>query len=106
VVASYYDGTLGEPVADGGSAIALENHLNYFHQQGQSLPDWLARGLTMFLNSTMVDAYFREFNGHTQVNAGDLRSLHYPSPEQLRIIGKAWERGLSQVDIDATVDSL
>lgn len=107
VVASYYDGTLGQPVADGGpSVVALENHLNYFHQKGQPLPDWMARGLTMFLNSTMVDTYFREFNGHTQVNAGDLRSLRYPAPEQLRILGKAWERGLSQADIDAAVESL
>lgn len=107
VVASYYDGTLGQPVeGDVQRAFALENHLNYFHQKGRPLSDWLARGLTMFLNSTMVDTYFREFNGHTQVNAGDLRSLHYPSPEQLKILGKAWERGLSQIEIDAAVESL
>ncbi len=98
VVASYYDGSLG--------TVALENHLNYFHRGGQPLEDWLARGLTMFLNSTAVDAYFREFNGHTQVNAGDLRSLHYPDLEQLRILGKSWKRGLSQEDIDAAVASI
>jgi adenine-specific DNA-methyltransferase len=107
VVASYYDGTLGRPVATGGiSAVALENHLNYFHMKGRPLPDWMARGLTMYLNSTVVDTYFREFNGHTQVNAGDLRSLRYPGPEQLRILGKAWERGLSQAHIDAAVEAL
>ena len=98
VVASYYDGSLG--------TVALENHLNYFHRGGQPLDDWLARGLTMFLNSTVVDAYFREFNGHTQVNAGDLRSLHYPDLEQLRILSKSWKRGLSQEDIDAAVASI
>ncbi len=98
VVASYYDGSLG--------TVALENHLNYFHRGGQPLEDWLARGLTMLLNSTVVDAYFREFNGHTQVNAGDLRSLHYPDLEQLRILGKSWKRGLSQEDIDAAVASI
>lgn len=98
VVASYYDGSLGP--------VALENHLNYFHRGGQPLEDWLARGLTMFLNSTVVDAYFREFNGHTQVNAGDLRSLCYPDVEQLRILGKSWKRGLSQEDIDAAVTSI
>lgn len=98
VVASYYDGSLG--------TVALENHLNYFHRGGQPLEDWLARGLTMFLNSTVVDAYFREFNGHTQVNAGDLRSLRYPDLEQLRILGKSWRRGLSQENIDAAVASI
>lgn len=107
VVASYYDGSLGQPSGeDGPPTIALENHLNYFHQKRQPLPEWLARGLTMFLNSTVVDAYFREFNGHTQVNAGDLRSLRYPSAEQLRILGKAWSRGLSQADIDIAVESI
>ncbi|MEO8527836.1 MAG: N-6 DNA methylase [Pseudolysinimonas sp.] len=107
VVASYYDGSLGRPAGDGGPrVIALENHLNFFHMKGQPLPDWMARGLTMFLNSSMVDAYFREFNGHTQVNAGDLRSLRYPGPAQLRTLSDAWGRGLSQAEIDAAIDSV
>jgi adenine-specific DNA-methyltransferase len=47
----------------------------------------LAKGLSAYLNSTIVDAYFRQFNGHTQVNATDLRSLPYPAIEQLRELG-------------------
>jgi len=35
----------------------------------------------------MVDAYFRQFNGHTQVNATDLRSLKYPSRPELEALG-------------------
>ncbi|MCC7105456.1 MAG: hypothetical protein IT307_09965, partial [Chloroflexi bacterium] len=33
------------------------------------------------------DAFFRQFNGHTQVNATDLRSLRYPTREQLEQLG-------------------
>lgn len=106
VVAAYYDGSLGKSSGGGHSAIALENHLNYFHEKGAPLPHWLAQGLTVFLNSTMVDRYFRQFNGHTQVNAGDLRSLRYPSHEQLRILGKSWRRGMSQAEVDDAVEAL
>ena len=38
----------------------------------------LARGLTAYLSSTIVDLFFRQFSGHTQVNAGDLRILPFP----------------------------
>ena len=48
----------------------------------------LARGLAMFLNSTLIDQYFRQFNGHTQVNATDLRNIHYPTREQLSHLGR------------------
>jgi len=70
------------------SAYALENHLNYFHQNGNPLPADLAKGIAVFLNSSLADALFRQFNGHTQVNATDLRSLRYPTREQLMHIGR------------------
>jgi adenine-specific DNA-methyltransferase len=35
----------------------------------------------------MVDAYFRQFNGHTQVNAADLRNLKYPTRRDLEELG-------------------
>ena len=47
----------------------------------------LARGLTMFLNATLVDEFFRLYSGHTQVNATDLRSLKYPTLPELRALG-------------------
>ncbi|HYX16453.1 MAG TPA: Eco57I restriction-modification methylase domain-containing protein, partial [Nostoc sp.] len=53
--------------------VGFENHLNYFHKDGRGLNLTLARGLAVYLNSTLVDAFFRLFNGHTQVNATDLR---------------------------------
>jgi adenine-specific DNA-methyltransferase len=68
-------------------AVGFENHLNYFHQKGRGLDMQLARGLAAFLNSTLVDQYFRQFSGHTQVNATDLRNLRYPTRDQLERMG-------------------
>jgi adenine-specific DNA-methyltransferase len=68
--------------------VGFENHLNYFHCRGRGLPMTLALGLSAFLNSSLVDNFFRQFNGHTQVNATDLRSLRYPSRETLQRLGR------------------
>lgn len=73
-------------IYDGGKA-GFDNKTNYFHMNGGGLPKDIAKGLLAFLNSQAVDEYFRIFSGHTQVNATDLRNLHYPSLEQLRQIG-------------------
>ena len=65
----------------------------------------LAKGLAAFLNSSMVDNYFRQFNGHTQVNATDLRSLKYPAREQLLALGSAMTSPTSdQKQIDAILE--
>ncbi|MEX1186949.1 MAG: BsuBI/PstI family type II restriction endonuclease [Gemmatimonadaceae bacterium] len=66
-----------------GDRVAFENHVNYFHRAGRGIPKTLAVGLAAFLNSTIADRYFRQFSGHTQVNATDLRKLPYPSAAQL-----------------------
>jgi adenine-specific DNA-methyltransferase len=85
--------------------VGLENHLNYFHRNGGGLDIDLARGLAAFLNSTLVDTYFRQFNGHTQVNATDLRSLRYPSTEELAALGrKLGDATLAQEEIDVLVE--
>lgn len=68
--------------------VGIENHLNYFHRNGSGLPCNLAKGLAIYLNSTIVDQYFRTFSGHTQVNATDLRNLKYPSSYLLEQIGQ------------------
>jgi adenine-specific DNA-methyltransferase len=67
--------------------LGFENHLNYFHAGGKGLDRNLAGGLFAFLNSTVVDQYFRRFSGHTQVNATDLRKLPYPDRDTLRAMG-------------------
>lgn len=65
----------------------FENHLNYFHAQGGGLLPNLAKGLALFLNSSLLDKLFRIFSGHTQVNASDLRKLRYPTRDQLLRMG-------------------
>jgi adenine-specific DNA-methyltransferase len=82
IVAAVYDATRVP-----GQYVGFENHLNYFHRNGKGLDITLARGLAAFLNSTLVDEYFRQFNGHTQVNATDLRSMKYPTLHQLEALG-------------------
>lgn len=69
------------------ATIGFENHLNYFHCNGSGLDLTLARGLAAYLNSTLVDEHFRQFSGHTQVNATDLRNILYPTTSQLRALG-------------------
>lgn len=76
----------------GSEVLGFENHLNVFHENKHGLPEALARGLTVFLNATAVDQHFRSFNGHTQVNATDLKLMKYPSREKLIIVGKKAER--------------
>jgi adenine-specific DNA-methyltransferase len=68
--------------------VGFENHVNYFHRQGEGLARDEAYGLAAFLNCHPLDRYFRQFNGHTQVNATDLRSLRFPSPTVLQRLGR------------------
>jgi adenine-specific DNA-methyltransferase len=84
--------------------VAFENHLNYFHNRGHGLPMPLARGLTAFLNSTVIDSYFRQFSGHTQVNATDLRKLNYPPKSVLERLGRKIKEPVSQNDLDDIVE--
>jgi len=88
-----------------GPLVGFENHLNYFHIGGRGLPMALAKGLAVFLNSTFVDLYFRQFNGHTQVNATDLRSFNYPSRTELERMGKTiTDLEMSQEQLDGIVE--
>ena len=76
-------------ILQGAEMLGFENHLNVFHEHKHGLPEALARGLAMFLNTTAVDECFRRFNGHTQVNATDLRLMKYPSRAMLIALGNA-----------------
>jgi tRNA1(Val) A37 N6-methylase TrmN6 len=90
--------------SDFGKAVMLgfENHLNLFHENKKGLPRSLANGLAVFLNTTAVDENFRRFNGHTQVNATDLKLIKYPSRKVLMELGE-WaisKPSLTQAMID------
>ncbi|HNU68148.1 MAG TPA: Eco57I restriction-modification methylase domain-containing protein [Myxococcota bacterium] len=98
VVASLFEPEL----FPGFPAIGFENHLNVFHSRRRGLPRNLALGLVVYLNSSLVDACFRRFSGHTQVNATDLRLMKYPSRDALVYLGDSAESlgALSQEQID------
>ena len=65
----------------------------------------LAVGLFAFLNSTVVDQYFRRFSGHTQVNATDLRKLAYPDRKTLQAMGSELKKlDQPQEEIDKLVE--
>jgi adenine-specific DNA-methyltransferase len=85
--------------------LGFENHLNYFHANGKGLERKLALGLFAYLNSTLVDQYFRCFSGHTQVNATDLRKLAYPDRATLQAMGSGLKRlDVSQDELDKLVE--
>ena len=83
VVAALYD-----PARIDADRVAFDNKLNVLHRGNAGLPEPLAKGLAVFLNGTAVDAYFRQFSGHTQVNAGDLRALRFPPAGTLERLGR------------------
>jgi adenine-specific DNA-methyltransferase len=102
IVAAVYD-----PERVPTDRVAFENHLNYYHIRGTGLPATLAKGLAGFLNSTLVDSYFRQFSGHTQVNAADLRSLRYPARDQLVALGrKIGQTFPPQEELDRLVEEM
>src|SRR6266581_4414275 len=74
--------------AFGTEQIALENHLHYLYRPGGTLSYEEAVGIAAFLNSTLLDRYFRITNGNTQVNATELRKLPLPPWERLTRIGE------------------
>jgi len=93
VVAALYD-----PARIDAASVAFDNKLNVLHRENAGLSEDLAKGLAVFLNSTVVDAYFRQFSGHTQVNAGDLRSLRFPDVEDLERLGRRIARTMPSQD--------
>jgi len=99
VVAAVFD-----PCTVPCEVVGFENHVNYFHERGAPLDRPLAWGLSAFLNCSPLDIYFRQFNGHTQVNATDLRSLRYPTRAVITELGCRVQGVLpAQGEIDALV---
>lgn len=84
--------------------VAFENHLNVLHVGGRGLDRDLAKGISVWLNSSVIDAFFRTFSGHTQVNATDLRTLRFPTSDVLRAMGR--RMAVSQSEVDSVVMEL
>lgn len=79
---------------NGFNIIGFENHLNVLHSSQSGIEVQLAKGLAAYLSSTLVDLFFRQFSGHTQVNASDLRSFPFPDIDVIHELGKFYENGV------------
>lgn len=98
IVAAVWD-----PSVCSGS-VAFENHLNVIHDNGKGLDRDLAIGLCLWLNSTLVDRYFRTFSGHTQANATDIRLINCPSVSSLKKAGNQYSK--TQMPPQSLIDSV
>ena len=86
---------------------AFDNKINYYHNHKSGLPLIIAKGLNVFLNSSIVDRYFRIFSGNTQVNVTDLKSLNYPTETQLHLLGERYDKIYYNQDlIDKTIEEI
>jgi adenine-specific DNA-methyltransferase len=68
--------------------VALENHLNYVYHADRELAEDETYGLAALFNSVLLDRYFRTLSGNTQVNATEVRTMHFPDLETLSRIGR------------------
>lgn len=99
MVATCYDSSLP------GSLIGFDNKLNIFHANKKGFERDRMLGLYVYINSTLLDRYYRLFGGHTQVNATDLKSIGYPDIDSLKRMGQeATEMNLTQEKIDEIID--
>ncbi|KXY63497.1 MULTISPECIES: Eco57I restriction-modification methylase domain-containing protein [Bacillus] len=95
IIAVVYD---SEFVSSG--RVAFDNKVNYFHCKKKGIVNRsVAKGLSVYLNSSLVDFYFRTFSGSTQVNVADLKSLRYPTLEILEKMGSAYGEELPVQEI-------
>jgi len=84
-------------------SVGIENHVNYIHKPKGSLSVGEAFGIAALLNTGLIDNYFRSLNGHTQVNATEIRNLPLPDLSVIKKIGEV----VSKVkDMPANLDEM
>ena len=87
--------------------IAFENHLNVIHSKRRGISPSLAKGITAYLASTIVDLYFRQFSGHTQVNASDIRNLPFPDRSILQTMAIHFQDGfVNRQEVDDALENI
>lgn len=96
VAAPYLAASMNVPM------VGLENHLNYIYRPGGSLTEEEAVGLAAFLNSTLLDTWFRATNGNTQVGAAEIRAMPMPPVPAIVALGRR-ARGVTDL---ARIDAL
>lgn len=87
---------------------ALENHLNFIHagtpRMVLTMDSQEAKGLVLWLNSTLFEKWFRARSGNTQVNASDLNDAPVPDKNSLRYFGEKLTEKITQKEIDDICD--
>lgn len=89
----------------GSDLIGLENHVNYIYKPKGELSKKLALGLSAFLNSSLLDRYFRISNGNTQVSATEIRAMPLPFLQVIEEVGDAI-KALPDIPTLAEIDNL
>jgi len=84
-------------------SVGIENHVNYIHKPNGSLSVGEAFGIAALLNTGLIDNYFRSLNGHTQVNATEIRNVPLPD---LFVIKKIGEIVSKEKDLLANLDEM
>jgi len=90
-------------------SMGVENHVNYIYRPDGNLSVYEAFGIAAILNTTIIDNFFRSLNGNTQVNATDIRSLPFPSIDNIRKIGEVAFKSQSygrELDLESTVSRI
>jgi len=88
--------------------IGFDNKINYIGLQVGKLTFIEAYGLSALFNSTFMDKYFRCLSGNTQVNATEIRVLHFPARDEIKEIGRMIKnrKNHDQDGIDEVVNSV
>jgi len=84
-------------------SVGIENHVNYIHKPKGSLSVGEAFGIAALLNTGLIDNYFRSLNGHTQVNATEIRNVPLPDLSVIKKIGEVVSKAK---DLPANLDEM
>jgi adenine-specific DNA-methyltransferase len=98
-----YASVLNKSDFDNHKHIGIENHLNCIYRVNSELTDEESYGFAALLNSSLVDQYFRSLNGHTQVNAADIKNLRLPDINTIESIGKRVKDNMPQTDSELDI---
>lgn len=97
---------LPEMIKGESDLIGIDNKVNFATSPLFLDDDQYLYGFFVYLSCSLVDRYYRMVSGHTQVNAGDLRFLRYPTPEQMKFVGSMVDKvgDKTQEEIDSLSD--
>lgn len=95
------------PLPPGFSLVGFENHLNIIRGHTCPLEPRLAKGLVAYLASTIVDLFFRQFSGHTQVNAADIHAIPLPPIDMLNSLSGLFHENVVRAEaVDQALEHL